>query len=269
MKKLTMLFSLLCLTLVLTVPASALDYSIDGPGDPEYGKSTSIEPVVTADRGELPNVDVSKNAALIPPGFGSPSAYTLNTGIPLTPNLAPGYMLGEGAVISGGTGVTVAPPDFNTIPSGIGSDNGTATPTPSAGFTEVTSDLYYKDGYLATLKIPSLNVNVKVYEGTDSAVLAKGAGHFEDTSIWDGNCAIAGHNRGTNCYFGNIHNLNVDDTITLTTKLGTRIYAVTSVNKISETDNSLLAPTAENCITLFTCVRNERDYRWAVRAVEI
>ena len=91
MKKLTMLFSILCLTLALTVPASALDYNIDGPGDPEYGKSTSIEPVATADRGELPNVDVSKNAALIPPGFGSPSAYTLNTGTPLTPNLAPGY----------------------------------------------------------------------------------------------------------------------------------------------------------------------------------
>ena len=96
MKKLTMLFSILCLTLALTVPASALDYNIDGPGDPEYGKSTSIEPVVTADRGELPNVDVSKNAALIPPTFGSPTAYTLNTGNPLTPNLAPGYMLGEG-----------------------------------------------------------------------------------------------------------------------------------------------------------------------------
>lgn len=70
MKKLTTLFSLLCLTLALTVPASALDYNIDAPGDPEYSKSTSVEPVVTADRGELPNVDVSKNAALIPPTFG-------------------------------------------------------------------------------------------------------------------------------------------------------------------------------------------------------
>ena len=85
MKKLTMLFSVLCLTLALTVPASALDYNIDGPGDPEYGKSTSIEPVVTADRGKMPNVDVSKNAALIPPTFGSASGYTLNTGNPLTP----------------------------------------------------------------------------------------------------------------------------------------------------------------------------------------
>ncbi len=272
MKKLTMLFSVLCLTLALTIPASALEYDIDGPGDPEYGKSTSIEPVVTADHGEMPNVDVSKNAALIPPTFGSPSAYTLNTGTPLTPNLAPGYMMGEGAVINGSAGITVAPPDLSSI-TGVSTSNstsavGTAT-TIYTGYTEVTSDLYYSGGYLATLKIPSLNVNVKVYEGTTSAILAKGAGHFDDTSIWDGNCAIAGHNRGTNCYFGNIHNLNVGDTITLTTKLGTRTYAVTSVNKISETDNSLLAPTTENCITLFTCVANQSAYRWAVRAVEV
>ncbi|MFQ7857267.1 MAG: hypothetical protein ACLRIS_21175 [Flavonifractor plautii] len=55
----------------------------------------------------------------------------------------------------------------------------------------------------------------------------------------------------------------------MTTKLGKRTYAVTSVNKISELDNSLLSSTAENCITLFTCVRNQSAYRWAVRAVEV
>ena len=58
------------------------------------------------------------------------------------------------------------------------------------------------------------------------------------------------------------------DTITLTTQLGTRNYAVTSVSKISETDNSMLEETSENCITLFTCVQDEREYRWCVRAVE-
>ncbi len=79
---------------------------------------------------------------------------------------------------------------------------------------------------------------------------------------------MAGHNRGANCYFGEIHALNLGDKITLTTKLGTRTYSVTGVFKISETDNSLLASTAENCITLFTCVRNQSAYRWAVRAVE-
>ena len=116
MKKLTMLLSLLCLTAALAVPASALEYDIAAPGDPEYGKPTSVEPVATADRGELSNVDVSKNAALVPPAFGSPTAYTLNTGTPLTPNLAPGYMLGDGAVINGSAGTTVAPPDYSGFP---------------------------------------------------------------------------------------------------------------------------------------------------------
>lgn len=223
-----------------------------------------MEPVATADRGELSNVDVSKNAALVPPAFGSPTAYTLNTGTPLTPNLAPGYMLGDGAVINGSAGTTVAPPDYSGFPSG-----GTSSVLPTIGFTEVTSDLYYQGGYLATLKIPSIDVNVKVYEGTGSAVLRKGAGHFEDTSVWAGNVCLAAHNRGVNAHFGEIHTLDVGDKITLTTKLGKRTYAVTSVNKISELDNSLLSSTAENCITLFTCVRNQSAYRWAVRAVEV
>ena len=251
----------------------APQYTFGAPSGPEYGKATSVEPVVTADRGETPNVDVSKNAALIPPVFGSASAYTLNTGTPLTPNLAPGYMLGEGVAIGGAgsgssDGITVTPPDF----SGIVSSGTAAYPGVSAstvGYTEVTSDLYYSGGYLAVLAIPSQNVSVKVYQGTDSDALAKGAGHFEETSIWDGNCAIASHNRGVSSYFGNIHTLSVGDTIILTTRLGTRTYAVTSVNKISNMDNSLLAPTAENCVTLFTCVANESAYRWAVRAVEI
>ena len=271
MKKMNTILSTmlsLCAMCALALPAHALEYNISGPGDPEYGKSTSIEPVVTADRGELPNVDVSKNAALIPPAFGSASAYALNTGTPLTPNLAPGYRLGDGAIITGSDGITIFPPDLSgLLPSGTAAYPSSSLPT--MGYTEVTSDLYYSGGYLAVLKIPSLNLNVKVFQGTSDAILAKGAGHFEDTSIWDGNCAIAGHNRGVNCYFGNIHTLNVGDTITLTTKLGTRTYAVTSVNKISETDNSLLAPTSENCITLFTCVANESAYRWAVRAVEV
>jgi len=38
MKKLTALFSMLCLTLALAVPASALEYDINGPGDPSMAK---------------------------------------------------------------------------------------------------------------------------------------------------------------------------------------------------------------------------------------
>lgn len=114
-----------------------------------------------------------------------------------------------------------------------------------------------------------IGLSVRIYEGTDSNTLAKGAGHFEDTSIWDGNVALAGHNRGVNNHFGKIHTLELGDEITLTTKLGTRTYEVVSVSKVIETDRSGLAATTENMITLYTCVMNQRDYRWCVKAVEI
>ena len=125
----------------------------------------------------------------------------------------------------------------------------------------MTSDLYYSGGYLGTLRIPAIGLSVKVYEGTDSATLAKGAGHFPDTSIWDGNCCIAGHNRGIRDDFGDLHTLEPGDTITWTTKLGTRTYEVTSVQKVKETDTSGTAAATDNRITLFTCVRGERAYR--------
>ena len=286
MKKFPVFLSALCLTASLMIPASAaapLEYTISGPGNPEYGKPTSFEVVHTPDNGARKNEDVSKNAALIPPGFGTPSADTLNTGTPLTPNLAPGYQPTVGAVVNGSS-VTVQPPDMSgsaingaSIGSGAlyvpGSSTVTVTGSQntasSTGYTEVIDDLYYSGGYLGRLKIPSLNVNVKVYEGTDSKTLAKGAGHFPDTSIWDGNCCIAGHNRGANCYFGNIHTLELGDKITLTTKLGTRTYEVTSVSKVSETDQSGLAASKTNMLTLYTCVRDQRDQRWCIQAVEV
>ena len=42
----------------------------------------------------------------------------------------------------------------------------------------------------------------KVSLVADSATLKKGIGHFEDSSIWDGNAAFCAHNRGANSYFG-------------------------------------------------------------------
>lgn len=260
MKRAMTSLAALCLAVCLALPAGALDYTIAAPGDPEYGDPTSVEPVVTADGGAAKNEDRSKNAALIPPVFGSNSAYTLNTGTYLTPNLAPGGQAVTGAVINGGSAVVVTP--GTPISSGSSSSS-------STGFTEVTRDLYYSGGHLATLKIPAIDLSVRVYQGTDSKTLAQGVGHFEETSIWSGNVALAAHNRGANDYFGEIHTLDIGDRITLTTKLGTRTYKVVSVEKISETDRSDLAPSTENRLTLYTCVRNQSAYRWCVQAVEV
>ena len=253
----------LTLCALCAAPANALEYNIEAPEDYLFGAPTSMEQVHTEE--EASNSDRSKSVALIPPGFGTPTSYLPGSGEYLTPNLVPG-------ALSGGLVTQLGEINYPAVDAG-------ATYTPSVeisyqttaqtAYTTVTSDLYYSGGYLAKLAIPSLGVNVKVYEGTDSAQLAKGAGHFENTSIWSGNVCVAGHNRGVNCYFGDIHKLSAGDKITLTTKLGTRTYAVTSVKKISETDSSDTAPTSENCITLFTCVRDQSEYRWCVRAREI
>jgi len=283
MKLKTYLKSLFAASLLVTFcvsQASALEYSFDGADDYLFADPTSQEVIYQEDD---QNVNRSKTAALIAPGFGTPTSYLPGSGEYLTPNLAPGAMSG-GLVNAVGnydytdTG-TVSYPTADTstdtwlYPSaGNGpADFITSTigQTSAISYTDVTSDLYYAGGYLGTLKIPAIGVNVKIYQGTDSATLAKGAGHFTDTSIWAGNVCVAGHNRGTNCYFGKIHTLNIGDEITLTTKLGTRTYSVTSVEKISETDNSGTTSTSDNRITLYTCVRNESAYRWCVTGVEI
>ena len=54
--------------------------------------------------------------------------------------------------------------------------------------------------------------------------------------------------------------------ITYTTKLGTRTYEVYSVSKISVNDVSVLNDSADNILTLVTCVMNQPDYRWCVQA---
>ena len=249
---------------LLAVQASALEYTYDAPEDYLFGRPTSEDAACVP---ENPNTDNSKNTALIPPGFGTPTSYLPGSGEALTPNLIPGAL--NGGLVNQAGPVSYPAVDASAPASGTGSTfsyTTIQTPVQTTAFTEVTSALYYAGGHLGTLKIPSLGVNVKIYEGTDSAALAKGAGHFKDTSIWDGNVCIAGHNRGVTNHFGKIHTLNIGDTITLTTKLGTRTYAVTSVSKVLETDASGTAATSGNQITLYTCVRDQSAYRWCVTA---
>ena len=193
MKKLITLCLAACLTAALATPAGALDYAIDAPEGPDYGKSTSVEVVHTADGGALKNEDISKNAALIPPGFGSASADSMITGTWLTPQSGPG---------GHGSGRCQRWRDPHRVSALCGCLHhpsrraGAGTGSATLGYTPVTSDLYYSGGYLGTLKNPRHRLSVRVYEGTDSSTLAKGAGHFEGTSIWNGNVSIAGHNRG-------------------------------------------------------------------------
>ena len=176
-KYITTLLAVSCALAAFSMPVSALEYSFDGADAGEFGKPTSVETIYVSR--EPTNIDRSKNAAYIPPVFGSPTSYTLNAGELLTPNLV-GDAVSDGNISSGG-GATVMPP---AAAGGTSADVGTAG---TSKYTAVTSDLYYSGGYLGTLNIPSIGLTVRVYQGTDSAALVKGAGHITNTSIWDGN----------------------------------------------------------------------------------
>lgn len=257
-KRISMALAVCCLMAAFSLPASALEYALDAPDAGLFGRPTSVEVISVPMDAEV-NIDRSKNAAYIPPAFGSQTSYTMFGWERLTPNLIAGSV----GSVSGSMGsVTFVPPAGSASkPSqDIGAGN---------KYTAVTDDLYYSAGHIGTLKIPDLDLSVKVYEGTDSATLAKGAGHFESTSFFNGNTAIAAHNRGVNNHFGKIHTLDLGDTVKLTTKLGTRTYEVYSVAKISSSDLTVLNDSSENIITLITCVMNEPDYRWCVQASEV
>ena len=149
------------LAVLTATPAHALEYTMEAPDDYLFGRPTSDDTIY---EWEDPNVDRSKNVALIPPAFGSPTSYLPGSGTPLTPSLIPGALSGGGLVNSAGS---VSYPD-------VEGGNYTA----GTAFTQVTSDLYYSAGHLGTLKIPAIGLSTKVYQGTDSAVLRKGVGHF-------------------------------------------------------------------------------------------
>ena len=77
------------------------------------------------------------------------------------------------------------------------------------------------------IKIPTIKVDAKICEGVTNDVIAKTVGHFEESSKWNGNVALAAHNRGYNCnFFENIKNLSKGDIIIYSTQEGIRKYKV-------------------------------------------
>lgn len=131
-------------------------------------------------------------------------------------------------------------------------------------------ELELNDNLVGILKIPKLNVEAPVKEGTSQYILKYAVGHFSNSSNWNGNIALASHNRGDYVahYFENINKLVVGDEIIYKTKFGERRYKVKECKKIKSTDWSVVSQTKDNQITLITCVKNEPEYRFCVKATE-
>ncbi|MCI8857641.1 MAG: class D sortase [Clostridiaceae bacterium] len=280
MRKNLMIMTTACLTMMaLSIPASALTYDFAGADQALFGSPTSADPVTVVPTHDTKNINRSKDSAFIPPTFGAPSADTPGTGTLLTPNLsgvAPmqlgsdkytwnGSSAENSLTAPGGSGAIVMPPSVSGAVASTGTDdnsNFSVTSKKNVTATDLTRD----DGSIGLLKIPAIDVSVKVYDGTTTANMKKGATHFTETSYWDGNVAMAAHNRSS--YFGKIYKLKSGDKITYSTNIGTRKYEVVSVYKIDDDDTSCLNDSTENRLTLVTCVENQSAYRWCVIAKE-
>ena len=119
------------------------------------------------------------------------------------------------------------------------------------------------------IEIPSIGLKAPIQEGTDMETLNTKVGHFEETSVQDGNIGLAAHNRGYEYnYFENLKNTKINDEIIYTNNNYKKIYLIDKIEIIKNTDWSYLNKTDENKITLITCVENEPNYRRCVQATE-
>ncbi len=130
-----------------------------------------------------------------------------------------------------------------------------------------------ENNIIGTINIPKIGITAPIKEGIDQDTLANYVGHFTNSSIWEGNVALASHNRGSEVkhYFEKIHELVNGDTIIYKTKLGEKTYQVTTVKEIEDTDWSVTKSNIneKNTITLITCITNHPELRLCVIAEEI
>jgi sortase A len=258
MKKFVTLLLIFVMTATLTTRVFAANYNFSSGGDTLNGFGKSIgynEPIVPEALSD--NTRRNKDAAYLPPPYGIFSGEIptdlsslyhnnlQNSGfVSVNQNLPP---IGDENYAPGNTFIasTLQTAALNTLP------------------------LYYDDGTIGTLYVARTCKTIKIYEGEELSNLSKGAGHFASTSAWDGNVALAGHNRGNSAYFDFVKDLQNSDKLTYTTKYGTRTYEVFSKSQINEYDNLPLSWSADNILTLITCVANVPELRYCAIAREV
>ncbi|MFN8067171.1 MAG: class D sortase [Vicinamibacterales bacterium] len=109
--------------------------------------------------------------------------------------------------------------------------------------------------WLARLEAPRVGLTATVLEGSTDDILARAAGHIEDTTLpgdigTSGNIGIAGHRDTT---FRPLSNVKVGDVLSLQTSDGTRRYRVNRTLIVEPEDVHVLDPTGRPTLTLVTC----------------
>ena len=123
---------------------------------------------------------------------------------------------------------------------------------------------------LAILRIPRLELEVPVYDGTTDAVLDLAAGRIEDTALpgTPGNVGIAAHRDG---FFRILKDIKEGDALVLDTPVAAEQYRVEWIKITIPEDVSVIEPTPGPAVTLVGCFpfyhQGPAPQRFIVRAV--
>ena len=145
-----------------------------------------------------------------------------------------------------------------------------AMPSMPAGFRSIANSAPAKDGVIAVLRIPRIELEVPVYQGTTEHVLRRGAGLVEGTAVPGsrGNVGIAAH-RDT--HFRGLQDVAIGDVIELGTLDKTEVYRITAMEIVDPNDVHVLDDTGESLLTLVTCYPfyfvGNAPQRYIVRAI--
>jgi sortase A len=124
--------------------------------------------------------------------------------------------------------------------------------------------------WVARLEAPSVGLAATVLEGSTDDMLARAAGHIEDTAFpgEPGNIGIAGHRDTT---FRAVRRLKIGDLLRLETSTGVYTYRISRTFVVAPRDVYVLDPTSRPTLTLVTCYPftfiGHAPKRYIVRAV--
>ena len=105
---------------------------------------------------------------------------------------------------------------------------------------------------IALLRIPRIDLEVPILEGTDDLTLNRAVGHIAGTPKPGeaGNVGIAGHRDG---FFRGLKDVRTGDTIEILERDSVTRYVIDEITVVAPKDVSVLAPRAKPSITLVTC----------------
>jgi sortase A len=108
------------------------------------------------------------------------------------------------------------------------------------------------DGPLAVLRIPKIDLEVAVLDGTDELTLNRAVGRIAGTATVEtmGNLGIAGHRDG---FFRGLKDVVVGDEMELVTLTANSTFVIDDISIVKPTDVHVLEPTDVPTITLVTC----------------